>query len=114
MMLYPYLSRQLLYPLYERLAGRRFLDKLSFLEQSQWWDRETLRKYQWKKIKALLDYAFVNNSFYRRRFSEFGVHPDQINDFADLSKIPTLTKDDVVKNLPDLISDGYNPKTLLR
>src|SRR6266849_1103449 len=114
MKLYPHFSRHLLYPLYERVAGRHFLNKLSFLEQSQWWDPETLRQYQWQKIKSLLAYAFLNNSFYRRRFSEFGVHPDQINDFADLAKIPTVTKDDVAKKLPHLISDGYEPKSLLR
>lgn len=114
MRLYPYFSQHLLYPSYERLAGRRFLDKLAFLERSQWWDNETLRAYQWKKIKILLNHAFKNNSFYRQRFKEFDIHPDRIKDFTDLAQLPILTKDDIVKNLPNLISDGYNQKDLVR
>jgi phenylacetate-CoA ligase len=114
MMLYPYFSQHLLYPLYERVSSRHFLDKLTLLERSQWWDHETLREYQWKKIKILLNHAFKNNAFYRRRFEESDVHPERIKDFTDLAKIPVLTKDDIVKNLPDMISDGYSSKTLVR
>jgi phenylacetate-CoA ligase len=114
MTLYPYFSRHLLYPAYEKLARRSFLDKLAFLQQSEWWDGETLRRYQWEKIKTLLHYASANNSFYRQRFKEAGVRPDKIKDFADFTKIPTLTKDDVTKNLSGLVSDGYDPKALLR
>lgn len=110
---YSHFSQHIVYPFYERVAGRRFLDKLAFLEQSQWWDRETLRQYQWKKIKAILNFAFKNNSFYRKRFDELDVHPRCINDFSDVAKIPILTKDDVNKNLPDLISSGHSPKTLV-
>ncbi len=114
MNLYPYFSQHLLYPLYERATGRHFLDKLALLKQSQWWDAETLRAYQWKKIKKLLFYASNNNSFYRKRFNEFDVDPEHIQDFADFAKVPILSKEEIVKNLPQLISDGYSPKTLIR
>jgi phenylacetate-CoA ligase len=114
MRIYSPLSRHLLYPVYEKLAGRCFLDKLAFLERSQWWDRETLREYQWKKLETLLHHAFENNLFYRRRFEQNGIHPDNIEDFADLSKIPLLTKDDIVKSSPELISHGYDRKMLVR
>ena len=113
MALYPNFSRHLLYPLYERFSGRHFLDKLEFLEASQWWDRERIAEYQWRKLKALLDYAFANNSFYRRRFQEAAVHPDQIKTFADLSKIPILTKAEIGEHFAGLISEGYSAKTLV-
>ena len=114
MSLYPYFSQRLLYPLYERVSGRHFLDKLAFLKQSQWWDSDTMKAYQWQKIKKLLLYAFENNPFYRKRFNEFGVDPGQIQDFADFAKVPILSKSDIVKNLPELISDGHSPKNLVR
>ena len=113
MTLYPKVSRRILYPLYERLSGRQFLDKLELLEASQWWDRERVVEYQWQKLKTLLNYVYVNNSFYRRRFQQAGVHPDDIKSFADLSKIPVLTKAEIVEHFANLISQEYSAKTLV-
>src|SRR5215471_20351944 len=114
MNLYPYFSQHVLYPLYEKTAGRHFLEKLALLKQSQWWDSETLKAYQWKKIKKLLFYAFNNNSFYRKRFNDFNLDPGQIQDFVDFTKIPILSKSDIVNHLPELISEGHSPRTLVR
>lgn len=111
---YPYISRNIIYPLYERITGRQFLDKLAFLEASQWWSREKLLDYQWQKFKKLLAFAFQNNAFYRKRFQEAGLHPDHITDFSQLCKLPILTKAEIVENLPLMISEGCSDQTLLR
>lgn len=113
MPVYPYLLRHVLYPLYERLSGRRLLDKLAFLEETQWWSREKITEYQWQKTKRLLLHVFKNNAFYRSRFDQAGLHPDHIRDFSDLAKLPILTKAEIVAHLPGMISDGYSAKTLV-
>src|ERR1043166_1361140 len=114
MSIYRLLSRHILYPAYEKFSGRQFLEKLRFLEQSQWWDGTALARYQWKHLKFLLNYAYINNSFYRRKFEEYGVHPDEVKDFGDFSRIPLLTKEDVAAHLPELISKTYTREMLLR
>lgn len=113
MSLYPFISRRLLYPLYERAARRNFLDKLESLEESQWWGQNQIREHQWKKLKTLIDHVHSNNAFYRRRFEHAGVRPDQIQDFSDLEKLPVLTKAEIVEHFSELISIGYSPKTLV-
>jgi len=109
-----YISQYCIYPLFETFSGRRFREKFKFLEQSQWWDQSTLKEYQWKKLKGILMFAFEKNCYYREKFMEYGVHPDNIKDFSDLTKIPLLNKVDILNGLNRFISDGYCLKGLIR
>ena len=109
-----YISQYCIYPAYETLTGRRFREKLKFLEQSQWWSQSELKEYQWKKLKTILTFAFEKNPYYREKFIEFGIHPDDIKDFSDFTKIPLLNKRDILNGLNNFISDGYALKSLTK
>jgi phenylacetate-CoA ligase len=109
-----YICRYCIYPAYETLSGRRFRKKLEFLEESQWWRPDELKEYQWRKLKRLLTFAFEKNTFYREKFNEFGVRPDEVKDFSDLPKIPLTNKRDIINDLNNFISDGYAIKDLTR
>ena len=111
--MYTYLSRHLLYPIYETVTGRNILEKVEFLDRSQWWDPKKLQEYQWRKLKTLVKHAYDHVPFYRRYYEEFGFQPDRLKDFSDFNKIPLLTKDQISKNLPDLVSKDVNPAKLL-
>ncbi len=64
-------------------------------EQSQWWSPEALKQQQFTQIRLLLDYAYRNIPFYRKRLKAAGFNPGkQITD--DLwGQIPTLTRRDI-------------------
>lgn len=59
--------------------------------------REELKRLQLKRLKAQLRRVYDNSPFYRRRFKEAGVTPDDLKTLDDLSKFPFTTKDDLRK-----------------
>lgn len=91
-------------------AFRRYWDEFS---ETEYWDREELEKLQWEKFKKLLSYSYENVCFYRNRFKQVGITPEDIKSFDDLTKIPMLTKKDIRNHLDDLIADRANKEDLI-
>jgi len=65
-----------------------------------------------RKLRAILEHAFENTAFYRRRFEEAGIAPKDIRDFDDLRRLPPLTKEDLVRDQGELIARNLRPSEL--
>ena len=77
------------------------------------WKAEDLKKYQEKKMKFVIKYAYDNVSFYNEKMKDVGVRPDEIKKLDDLSKIPVIRKDEIRQINNDLlISNFYNKDNL--
>jgi phenylacetate-CoA ligase len=63
--------------------------------------RETLRRYQERRLRRLLERAFAEVALYRERFEAAGVHPRDFRELADLRRFPVLDKDEVRDRFPD-------------
>lgn len=71
--------------------------------KGEYWDPEIetmpleeVRKIQLEKIKSLVKHAYDNAPFYRKRFDEAGVKPEDIKTLDDFrKKIPIFRKEDV-------------------
>jgi phenylacetate-CoA ligase len=61
---------------------------------------DELRAHQLERLRWTLRHAYTNVAFYRRKFDEAGVHPDDLRDLADLAKFPYTTKNDLRENYP--------------
>ncbi len=59
-----------------------------------------LREYQLKMMKSVAKKVYENNAFYRRRFKEEGIKPDDIKTIDDISKLPFTYKKDLRDNYP--------------
>jgi len=57
--------------------------------------RKELMKLQFKRLKRQLIRVYEYSPFYRRRFREAGVTPDDLRSLDDLRKFPFTTKDDL-------------------
>jgi phenylacetate-CoA ligase len=55
-------------------------------------DREIL---QLKRLKSAVKNAYENVPYYRKRFNEMNITPDDINTLKDIEKLPFTTKDDL-------------------
>lgn len=84
--------------------GKVFWDTYNFLQESQWWSREKLKEYQMQQLSKLLKHAYENVPYYRGIFDERGLKPEDIQDFADLKKLPYLTKDIIRNNFRELMA----------
>jgi len=75
----------------------------------------SLSAVQIKKLGRLIKDAGTNVPFYRRRFRESGIDPDQIDIASDFSRIEPLTKSDLLSASPsDLINRRFSSDKLAR
>ena len=93
--------------------GNVYLKYVKFLEESQWWPKERLEEYQWKKLKVILNHVYENVPYYRKIFDERGIKPRNIQNFDDFKKLPFLTKEIVRNNLKSLVAENFPKSKLL-
>ena len=89
------------------LPGRRaalMMAALQQLEDSAWWDSETLRRHQWGQITLLLAHAWETVPFYRQRLAGAGYRG--VDSGADFSwtSIPVLDRRSLLDAGSDLKS----------
>lgn len=65
------------------------------LVNNQWLSRDRINQIQEHKLKLLLKHAYATVPYYRTRFDEAGVTPQQIESLKDLDKIPITRKADL-------------------
>ena len=63
-------------------------------------EREELEQLQLERLQATLSRVFRNVPFYRKRFDEVGLDPDDLRSLDQLRKLPVTTKDDLVQSYP--------------
>ncbi len=91
-----------------RRDGLNIAPHLKALNASQFFSPDEISALQLERLKAILRLAYNENNFYRKRFDDAGFNPETFKDFADLKKIPYLTKDDIRNSVDELFTEGYN------
>jgi len=61
---------------------------------------EDLHALQEDRLKSIVRYVYDHSSFYRQRFKEAGVEPEDIRSLADITKLPFTKKVDLRDNYP--------------
>ncbi len=89
----------------DALRGRKTIQRLHFLRESQHWDLDTIKAWQLSKLNDLLAHAKRNSSFYAERLSKIDL---PLKSISDISKIPILTKDNI-RQFPNEISCSNIP-----
>lgn len=62
--------------------------------------RDEITALQLSRLKWSLGHAYVNVPFYKKKFDDHGVHPDDLTSLEDLAKFPFTTKQDLRDNYP--------------
>jgi len=74
-----------------------------------YWNRRRLRKYQEKRLRAVVRYAYEFVPFYHNKFRRFSLVPEDIKTLDDLPKLPVVRKDDLQRLNPSmLVSRQYD------
>ena len=69
-------------------------------ENMECMSREQLREIQSIRLKKMVDYVYHNTPFYRKKFQEMDLTPDDIRDIDDITKLPFTDKLDLRDNYP--------------
>src|SRR5215475_899359 len=91
-----------------QLAWQREFDRTQFLSADE------LRELQWRRLRALLAHAHDRCPYYRRRFDEAGVTPNDVRSLDDVRHLPILEKTDVQRHADDMIAGGWPKDDLIR
>ena len=70
------------------------------LEPIETASRDEITALQLQRLRWTLRHAYDNVPFYRRRFDEAGVHPEDCRELADLANYPFTVKQDFRDNYP--------------
>jgi len=70
------------------------------LEPIETASRDEIAALQLDRLKWSVRHAYDNVAFYRRRFDEAGVHPDDLRELSHLARFPFTTKQDLRDNYP--------------
>ena len=105
--LFPYF-----YLVWDYKFGRAYLRGRRELKHWERMGEDEIRKLQWERLKKLLDHAYTNVPFYRRRFEEAGLHLSKINTSEDFQRMPILTRRDIQDNLDDLVATNHDRSKL--
>lgn len=102
------------YPLFAKyIYKQNFWSFVKDFERIQFESREALTERIENKIRKLIPYAYRNVEFYRNKFDELGISPDDIQKITDLQKLPIVTKTELKMNFPQNIIARNIPKERL-
>lgn len=100
--------------LYSRIKHPGVIKKLRYLEKSQWYSREKINSIQWGEIKRVIEHAYINTDFYRKKFDSVGMKPSDVKSPEDLLRIPILTRKELNENRGRMISKTYEKSKIYK
>jgi len=69
-----------------------------------------IKEYQEEKLRSQLQYCYYNSSFYKRKFDEFGAHPNDIKTIEDLRAFPIfMNKEQERQNASESLEKENHP-----
>ncbi len=100
-------------PLHKWIIGKRAKVFYLWLKSLEFSSRDELHRLQLRRLRSLLQHAYLTVPYYKRTFDAAGFKPSQIENIADISKIPLLSKQDVRENVHfAMFSDLHDKKEM--
>ncbi len=69
-------------------------------ETKECMNRDDMRKLQSYRLKNIVEHAYQNSPFYRRKMQEMDLTPNDIHSIDDIAKLPFTVKQDLRDNYP--------------
>jgi len=91
---------------FEKRYGKTFYDTFKQLEKSRHFSLQDLQDIQYIKFIKLINHVYSNVPYYRKIMIERGLTPNSFKSVEDISLLPFLTKEIIIKNYKDLISEN--------
>jgi phenylacetate-CoA ligase len=111
-MTYNRLLESVLLPAYDVARGRRYVERRTFLERSQWWSAERVREFQWTELKKLLTHVFASVPYLKHKYRVAGITLEDLQSWDDFRHLPPLTRAEVNAHGVDLCSTAYKGRLL--
>lgn len=73
---------------------------------------DSVKRYQYRRLKRLIKYAWVKVPFYRQYWSEAGFNPSMFKSLEDMSLIPVIDKNTILAHRDEFLAQGVNMSRL--
>ena len=102
-------------PFHKWIISKRARTFYLALKSFEYVSKGDMDQLQLRRLKKLLQHAYLNVPYYKKAFTEADFKPDQIKTTSDLSRVPLLSKQDVRLNVHfAMFSDSHNKKEMLK
>jgi len=101
------------FPIYSMTRNKAHKDYYRFFKEACNWGSEELSKWQFKKVKDMVQYAYNHVSFYCNLYDKSGISPNDLHDWSDFECIPCVDKT-TIKNNEELFHSDENNKLKCR
>jgi len=102
-----------MFPVTSALYNRRHILALyKGFKESEYYRADQLAALQLKKLQSLARYAYQQIPFYRKRFIDAGLGPEDIRALSDLQYLPPVTRQDVIDNHHDMVDSRFTAQAL--
>jgi phenylacetate-CoA ligase len=85
--------------------GGDFLNAVNLAKERISWPLEKIIDYRDTKLQNFVNHAVKTTSYYKEKFQELKISPNDIKTIADLKILPILTKQEVQDNYPKMVSN---------
>ncbi len=77
---------------------------MNFLKRNESLSYDELNSVSLKNAKNIVKYAFENSTFYNKKYSKEGFHPNDFKTWSDFQKLPILEKHEIRENRKQIIT----------
>jgi phenylacetate-coenzyme A ligase PaaK-like adenylate-forming protein/spore maturation protein CgeB len=84
------------------------------LESTQWLARPEIERMQMERLRRLLNHAWRNVPFYRKRMEQARLKPDDVRSMEDFRRLPVLTKADIQAHLSELKAANFSDSEMIQ
>lgn len=82
-----------------------FWKSVKFFEKSIKWTEIETKEWEFNKVKEIVNYAYKHVPFYHNLYQNYDLN--NMKDWSDFEKLPTISKNDVKEHVDEIISDEF-------
>lgn len=102
--LYSATMKRFILPAIARFSNFKIWDEYKKGMDAEELGLDELRDYQAERLREIVNHAYNRVPFYKERFDQMGLTPNDIQDLGDTPRIPPTTKEDIMLNFPERIT----------
>ena len=100
-------------PLASKLGANKGWDYYRHYIRADFEPAAQRRERQWQKLQSIVRHAYHHVPFYKRKYDQAGMNPDNIKSAADFRKLPVITKKELREHFPKhVIADNFPPQLM--
>ena len=108
-----YLLKKIALPLASKLSANKGWDYYRRYIRADFDPAAERRERQWRRLLKIVNHAYHHVPFYKKKYDQAGIKPEDIHCADDFIRLPVITKKELREHFPrDVIADNYPRRSL--